>query len=68
MHNAQRMKGLDSEAHLDQNLQYNLLLEHLVPFPQALDSVRQISTVRVLHDEATKMKSVSGLGGCIVWS
>ena len=39
MHDSERVKRLDTKAHLDENFEDHLLREHLVVLAHALDAV-----------------------------
>ena len=59
------MKSLDTEAHLDKNLEYDLLLKHLIALPHALDTMRKVTTVGVLHHEAETLRCFVNEGSLV---
>ena len=56
MHDAQGVQRLNSETHLRQDFEDDLLSKHLVLRAHTFNAVRQVTAVCVLHHQAESMR------------
>ena len=65
VHDAEGVQCEDTQAHLRQYLQNDLLLEHLVLLAHVLDSLAQIAAICVLHHQAQVLRGFVDKGSLV---